>query len=85
MSVDYLVRAVASFYGDASVIDRDMAVHRKHPGGISQSELYRNRVRLAESTRNLYLGIHALSPPDERTRRQPEAGRLSAESWRSPN
>ena len=64
LSVDYLVRAVASFYGDTSVIDRDMAVHRKHPGGISQSALYRNRVRLAESTRNLYLGIRALSPPD---------------------
>ena len=85
LSVDYLVRAVASFYGDTSVIDRDMAVHRKHPGGVSQSALYRDRVRLAESTRNLYLGIHALSPPDQRQRSSARSWPVSAGSWRSPN
>ena len=43
LSVDYLVRAVASFYGDTYVIDRDMARHRKHVGGLSQSPSYRDR------------------------------------------
>ena len=85
LSVDYLVRAVASFYGDTYVIDRDMAVHRKHPGGLSQSALYRDRVRLAESTRNLYLGIRDLSPPDRPRVRQPQAGRCQRASWRSPS
>ena len=66
LSVDYLVRAVASFYGDTYVIDRDMARHRKHVGGLSQSSSYREPLRLAESTRNLYLGIRDLSPPDGR-------------------
>ena len=77
LSVDYLVRAVASFYGDTHVIDRDMAVHRKHPGGISQSALYRERIRLAASTRNLYLGIRALSPPDRRRVLYPKLAAVS--------
>jgi hypothetical protein len=54
-----------------------MAVHRKHPGGISQSALYRDRVRLAESTRNLYLGIRALSPPDRRRVLSPKLAGVS--------
>ena len=56
LSVDYLTRAIASFHGTTYFIDREMAVHRKHPGGLSQSAAYRDRLRLAESTRNLYLG-----------------------------
>jgi len=72
LSVDYLTRAVASFHGDTYVIDREMAVHRKHPGGLSQSPAYRDVLRLAESTRNLYLAIRDLSPPDRRTLTNPK-------------
>jgi glycosyltransferase involved in cell wall biosynthesis len=66
LSVDYLTRAIASFHGSTHFIDREMAVHRKHPGGLSQSAAYRDRLRLAESTRNLYLAIRDLAPPDQR-------------------
>lgn len=78
LSVDYLVRAATSRFGDTYFIDRDMAVHRKHPGGISQSAHYADHLRLAESTRNLYLGIRALGPPDARSIVDPKLCGVSA-------
>ncbi|MGI9030572.1 MAG: glycosyltransferase family 2 protein [Ilumatobacteraceae bacterium] len=78
LSVDYLVRAVASFSGSTYFIDREMAVHRKHPGGLSQSPAYRDRLRLAESTRNLYLAIRDLGPPDQRALTNPKLAGVTA-------
>ena len=72
LSVDYLTRAIASFRGSTHFIDREMAVHRKHPGGLSQSAAYRDRLRLAESTRNLYLAIRDLAPPEQRRLTNPK-------------
>jgi glycosyltransferase involved in cell wall biosynthesis len=72
LSVDYLTRAVASFHGSTYFVDREMAVHRKHPGGLSQSSAYRDRLRLAESTRNLYLAIRDLAPAGQRAVTNPK-------------
>ncbi len=87
LSVDYLTRAIASFHGTTYFIDREMAVHRKHPGGLSQSAAYRERLRLAESTRNLYLAIRDLGPPDQRTLTNPKlagvTGKLAFEELRA--
>lgn len=87
LSVDYLTRAIASFHGTTYFIDREMAVHRKHPGGLSQSAAYRDRLRLAESTRNLYLAIRDLGPTDQRTLTNPKlagvTGKLALEELRA--